>query len=340
MKEWTRIFLAICFVGLAAPVIAKDDTVPVNLRNFARAETDRYFAAAVAQGNLGQFHHDRKVVPIENQIVIRSNRDTLYSSAVFDLTAPATIEMPNTEGRFQSFLVINQDHYVKGIDYGPGVLKLTKEAVGSRYVVVIVRTLVNPDDPGDIAAAHAAQDAITVRQSDQGALELPNWNRKMLDTVRQKLIELAPFEPDTKGRFGDRSDVDPVNHLVGTAAAWGGNPPEAAAYFPVYPENASADGSYTLTLRDVPVDGFWSVSVYNAKGFFQKNPHASYSVNNVTAKAEADGAVVVRFGGNPRLPNYLHLPGNGWNYILRLYRPRNEVLNGSWMPPALKPINP
>ncbi len=28
---------------------------------------------------------------------------------------------------------------------------------------------------------------------------------------------------------------------------------------------------HRLTVRAVPVDGFWSISVYNAKGFFQKN---------------------------------------------------------------------
>ena len=39
------------------------------------------------QGGAGKFHHIREVVPIDHQTVIRANRDTLYSSGVFDLDA-------------------------------------------------------------------------------------------------------------------------------------------------------------------------------------------------------------------------------------------------------------
>ena len=39
-----------------------------------------------------------------------------------------------------------------------------------------------------------------------------------------------------------------------------------------YPKVNDGRTPYTLTLRDVPVDGFWSISVYNDKGFFEKNP--------------------------------------------------------------------
>jgi hypothetical protein len=44
---------------------------------------------------------------------------------------------------------------------------------------------------------------------------------------------------------------------------------------------------------EVPVDRFWSVTVYNAKGFFEKNPYDAYSVNNITAKKNADGGVTI-----------------------------------------------
>jgi hypothetical protein len=50
-------------------------------------------------------------------------------------------------------------------------------------------------------------------------------------------------------------------------------------------------------LQDVPVDGFWSVSVYNREGFFEPNDLGAYSVNDVTAERTADGAVEIQFGG-------------------------------------------
>jgi len=51
-------------------------TVPVTADNFTRAETDTYFANIVEQaGGPGKFFHRREIEPIDNQIVIRGNRD-------------------------------------------------------------------------------------------------------------------------------------------------------------------------------------------------------------------------------------------------------------------------
>jgi hypothetical protein len=89
----------------------------------------------------------------------------------------------------------------------------------------------------------------------------------------------------------------------------------------------------------VPVDGFWSVSVYNAQGFFEKNAHNAYTLNNITAKREADGSVAIQFGGcDGKTPNCLPIV-KGWNYIVRLYRPREAILNGSWKFPEPQATN-
>ena len=47
---------------------------------------------------------------------------------------------------------------------------------------------------------------------------------------------------------------------------------------------------YNLNIKDVPVDGFWSVSLYDAKGYFEKNEYNAYSINNITAKKGEDGS--------------------------------------------------
>jgi hypothetical protein len=84
--------------------------LPVTVENFTRAESDLYFSNIVKRGSLGRFHHDREPADIKNQTVIRLNRDTLYSSAVFDLNAgPVTITLPDTGKRFRSMQVINED---------------------------------------------------------------------------------------------------------------------------------------------------------------------------------------------------------------------------------------
>jgi hypothetical protein len=90
---------------------------------------------------------------------------------------------------------------------------------------------------------------------------------------------------------------------------------------------------------EVPVDGFWSVTVYNAKGFFEKNPYDAYSVNNITAKKNADGGVTIQFSAcDGKIPNSLPI-NDGWNYTVRMYRPREEILSGKWKFPEAQPAS-
>jgi hypothetical protein len=95
---------------------------------------------------------------------------------------------------------------------------------------------------------------------------------------------------------------------------------------------------YRLTVKDVPVDGFWSISVYNAEGYFEANALNAYTVNNITAKREVDDSITVQFGGCAgQSANCLPITP-GWNYMVRLYRPRPEILNGSWSFPEAQPV--
>ena len=67
---------------------AADHAIPVTAENFIRAESDMHITAiAKDAGGLGKLKHNRELALIENQTVVRLNRDTLYSSAVFDLHA-------------------------------------------------------------------------------------------------------------------------------------------------------------------------------------------------------------------------------------------------------------
>jgi hypothetical protein len=98
------------------------------------------------------------------------------------------------------------------------------------------------------------------------------------------------------------------------------------------PPAPAGDGAiiHRLSVKAVPVDGFWSITVYNSEGYIQKNEYDAYSVNDITANKSADGSVAVQFGGcNGTIANCLPIMA-GWNYWVRLYRPRAEILNGTW----------
>jgi hypothetical protein len=91
--------------------------------------------ARQAGGGVGRFDHLPQLHSIEGPGV-RPNRDTLYSEAVFDLDAgPVEITLPDPGDRFLSMLVIDEDHYVVMVVYGGGRHTLTRDRVGTRYVL-------------------------------------------------------------------------------------------------------------------------------------------------------------------------------------------------------------
>jgi len=317
-----------------------DKPVPVTADNFVRAESDLYFAGIVKDGGLGKFVHRREPAAIDNQTVIRLNRDTLYSAAVFDLDAgPVTITLPDAGQRFMSMQVIDEDHYTPQVIYGAGAYTLEKAKIGTRYVVAAVRTLVDPANPQDVQQVHALQDAIKVDQTGPGKFEVPHWDAASQKEVREALLVLAEGLPDTNRMFGTEDQIDPVRHLIGSASAWGGNPEKEATYLNVTPPKNDGATVYRLVVKDVPVDGFWSVSVYDAKGYYQPNPLNAYSLNSITAKKGDDGSVAIQLGGcDGNIANCLPtVPG--WNYLVRLYRPREEILSGVWTFPVAQPVN-
>lgn len=314
--------------------------VPVTVDNFNRAESDLQFHEAVKDGGFGKFAHYRDPVAIGNQPVVRPNRDMLYSIGVFDLDAgPVMITLPDAGNRFRSMQVIDEDQYTLAVNYGAGDYTFTKETIGTRYVLIAVRTLVDAENTDDIGQVHALQDAIKVSQKSAGSFETPNWDQVSQKMVRNALLALASTVPKTTRMFGTRDQVDPVHHLIGTALGWGGNPEKAALYLDFTTNKNDGNTIYRLRIRDVPVDGFWSISVYNAQGYFQPNERDVYTLNNVTAKKSEDGSIVVQFGGcDGETPNCLPtVPG--WSYTVRLYRPRTEILNGKWTFPEASAVD-
>ena len=331
--------LTVLAIGLCGFAIATSKAVePVTPDNFRRAETDFNFKKKVDEGMFGKFGHVREPAPIDEQLVVRVNRDTLFSWAVFDLSEPVTIVKPDTGKRFQSMVVVNEDHYIKLVAYEPGEYVLTREKIGTRYVQVAFRTLVDPGNPDEVKAANAVQDQIVARQGSPGSFEIPDWDDASREKVGNGLKLMGSTLRDSTRMFGDVGDVDPVRHLIGTAGGFGGNPESDAIYLNVNPAKNDGSTPYVLTVKDVPVDGFWSVSVYNAEGYFEKNEAGSYSFNNLTAKKDIDGKITIHFGGDSKQSNYIPI-AKGWNYTARLYRPRKEILDGSWTFPNATPAS-
>jgi len=322
---------------LCASIIASapgnaQDVVQVTADNYVRAESDFQMKGYIENFNcFGKFSHSRKPYDVDNQVTVRGNRDTLYSFGVFDLRSPLTITLPDTKGRYQSLMIVSQDHSIWGL-YGPKKGTLTEDKVGTRYVLLTVRTFADPNDEKDMKAAYRLQDAVGVEQADIGKFEVPNWKKEEVEKMRETINVVASTVTDSSRMFGKKEELDPVYWMLGAALGWGGLPAEAASYVNVFPEKNDGKTPYTLTAKDVPVDAFWSVTLYDDKGWMPVNKYNAYSFNNVTAKKNKDGSITIHFGGDPKQPNFLPIVP-GWNYIVRLYQPRQEILDGTWIFP-------
>ena len=325
---------AVLLLGVAGPAVAQDP-VKVTADNYVRAESDFQMKGYIeSYNNFGKFHHNRKPYDVNNQITIRGNRDTLYSFGVWDLTSPVTITLPDTKGRYQSLMIVSQDHSIWSF-YGPRTGTLTKEKVGTRYALLALRTFMDPNDEQDMQEAYRLQNAVVVKQADIGKFEVPDWNKEEVEQMRNTINVVAATVTDSSKMFGRKEKLDPVYWLLGAALGWGGLPAEAATYANAVPEKNDGKTPYTLTVTDVPVYGFWSVTLYDEKGWMPVNKYNAYSFNNVTAKKAKDGSVTIHFGGDPNADNFLPIVP-GWNYIVRMYQPGPEILDGSWKFPNPK----
>lgn len=322
------ILASILALSLAGAATAAE---PVAVQTFVRAETDHMFAVNQQAMGLvfGEVTHQREAVTPANQTVIRSNQDTLYSAALLDLSQPAFFTLPDAGDRFISMHVINQDHYMF-VEAEPGTYELTEDEVGTRFAFVLVRTFADVTDPDDVAAAHAVQDGLGVRGGGPGPLEAPDWSTDDLALARKALSDLATLGFDAQYAFGRKEETRPIDHLIGAAAGWGGQPKSAAMYVIDSVDLNDGTTPHEVTVRDVPVDAFWSVTVYDADGYLAENELGINSYNNFTAEPNDDGSFTISFApADSGRPNCIPI-SPGWNYAVRLYEPRAEILDGTW----------
>ena len=103
---------------------------------------------------------------------------------------------------------------------------------------------------------------------------------------------------------------------------------------------------YTVTFdkgQTPPVEGFWSLTLYNKEHLFSANPLKRYSLGTKSKnlKSNADGSlsIYVRSGspGPDKESNWLPAPKDAdFSLYIRAYWPKPAVLDGSWKPPAVR----
>ncbi len=307
-------------------------SVEVTPETFIRAEADNYFFRVSQQaGGVNKLLHLRTVTPLDKQTVIRMNRDTLYSMAVVDTGGGATITMPEIPaGRYASIYLVDNDHYVPFVIYESGTHQLPQD---TKYLAVGVRIQVfDPGDPAEIALINELQDQFVIRASSADPFPVPTWDQGSLDALRAEYEkEFQKFERFPSDWQGPRGKVNEHTRHLAAARAFGLFPEWDATYM-IYSGDHDPDACHTATYTAPENNAFWSITVYGSDGYLKSE---NSILNSSNVELNAGGTFTVCYGSKGScgdVPNRLDVT-EGWNLLMRVYRPGPAVLDGTYKLP-------
>jgi hypothetical protein len=323
------------------PAIAQEPAATgdeVTQANYARAESDRtFFNISGLAGGVNKFWFIRNVTPLDKQTVVRMNKDTLYAGAVVDTSMGATITVPEVpKGRYFSVLMIDNDHYSPGVIYTPGTHDLPRD---TKYLFLILRIqLLHPDDPSDVQLVNSLQDQFVIKAGSDDPFPKPKWDQKSLADLTEKYnAEFAKYEMYPDGFMGPRGVADDSIRHLAAAGAWGLFANRDAVYINYNP-HLPADKCYRANYTVPDNKGFWSITVYGDDGYM-KSENGILNETNVIKKS--DGTFDASFGSAEACgdaPNRLDIT-DGWNFLMRVYRPGQSVLDGHYKLPQVAASN-
>jgi hypothetical protein len=149
------------------------------------------------------------------------------------------------------------------------------------------------------------------------------------------------------GRYG----IDYISRAITARLALGANPPEDAIYMSTFTDadGHPLDGSARYRMHfDIgqtpPVDAFWSITAYDKDGYFIHNPLDRYAIGDRDSlKPNSDGSIDLYIQsenpGPAQESNWLPTENGPFNLTIRLYSPKEAILNGSWQPPLVEHIS-
>lgn len=314
----------------------------VTAATYPTDETSRQILKIQDAIGVNKLLHKRQLIPTNNQPVVRMNRDTYYSTVVVDVSQGANITMPEVpEGKYMSIQGVTEDHRIQEMKYGSGKFDLTTHTGTHLYLIVRL------DVTFTEAEAKEIQDKMVIEANSNEKFMIEPVNKESFTEVENALKAKMPAivrrdgVDALKGMFTyprDQSNelFTEEKYQVGAAVGWGG----AQVIDNIYEisGNYSTDDCYQLTFKDPENMAFWSITVYDEKGFMF-NDLANYSSN--TARANQDGTYTVSFGCGEDAPNNLEIdnPSNVFNIAVRHYQPSKKVLENDYrLVPLLKAV--
>ncbi len=306
-------------------------------------ETSRQILKIQDVVGVNEFLHKRQLTPTDIQPVVRMNRDTYYSTVVVDVSKGASVTMPEIPvGKYISVQAVTEDHRIQAMKYRPGKYDLTTHTGTHVYLIIRLDATLSEAEVKEI------QDKMHVEANSNKTFAAAPVNKESFteveDALRAKIPLIAKRDGvyGMKGMFTDPRDESgkeftDEKYQVGAAIGWGG----AQMIDNIYElsRNYTTDSCYQLTFEDPKNIAFWSITVYNEKGFMF-NDLANYSSNN--AEINEDGTYTVSFGCGKDAPNNLEIanPSDVFNIAVRHYRPSKRVFEDDYrLVPLMKVVS-
>lgn len=211
-----------------------------------------------------------------------------------------------------------------------------------------------PPLPGEEARYAQIQAVLAAAGQDPKLMEaMVDEAKKTEDEVVHPLLQFRNWGVQLPGHWSttDNNAEFGADYFTRTAVAKSNilvNAPRETKYF--YQdldgsgERLTGSKSYTLTFakgETPPVDGFWSLTLYDAQHFFVPNQLSRYSLGtkNKSLRYNDDGSLTIlvqeKSPGKDKEANWLPAPAVEFSLYLRAYGPKTAVVDGSWSPPPV-----
>ncbi|GAD91233.1 hypothetical protein VHA01S_076_00060 [Vibrio halioticoli NBRC 102217] len=312
---------------------AESDVEP---RFFIRAETSHYFLQTINNStdhNVNSWQHFRVAPTSDNQLFLRMDRDTIYSTAVIDTEGGATIAFPDFGNRDVTVQFIDENHQTQRLTRltkGPNVVDVPQT---TKYSFVLVRIFypaqVNKKGLNDV---NHLQDKFLIQASSSDSyktyshsefnssdVHLKLWRQEVLNEVTPKNFR------NIEHIFGAADATSSEQRLFGSVYGWGGAPYQDRVY--QYSQDFDASMCRTVTMKPPNNSGYWSATVYNEDGMLFNDD--AY-INSNSAVKNGDGTFTLSFGceDTKHQRNNLSLAGlntDRWNVLIRSYSIESKV---------------
>jgi hypothetical protein len=259
----------------------------------------------------------------ENQIIIRSNADVVYSLALVDVSEGATLSIPKRKnGALQLIHYMDENHLTHGVIYaGETVTLRPSDLTSGNYIYILARTKTSDS----LEETKAAQHSMVIKANSAKPYPGKGFDPKGVEAFRNKLIsEVYSGKVSLNGAraFGATlKDVEYHDYYYASAVGWGGLPAKHAQYTASVKGQGSADKCQTITFPKPNLDfengGFFSLTTYNAESWIEGD---NFYIGHERMKDNGNGTMTIDFNCNT---DYSVTVGEGWNGTFRFYKPVN-----------------